>query len=198
MGWINKMKRGALGTGTLMLFIAVLILVAIVAGVLLTNVFEINTKTLVTGMEIRQEVGSMVSVTAIRGVNGTDGTIENLTMFIQHADDTLPINLRDTLLYIELDNTSRNYRYNQTYNYSHMENSTEYAVRYIRGPYSDYGFLDRDDIVEIFLWPPRLLMPDNHMTIRFIPKLGQPTVLSFRVPDPIVTESAILYPTKWP
>jgi flagellin FlaB len=76
-------KRGEMAMGTLIIFIAMVLIAAVAAGVLISTTSSLQTKALETGKATRQEVGTNLNVLEVYGEDGSDNDLENLSMVIR-------------------------------------------------------------------------------------------------------------------
>jgi len=77
---MSKTKKGEMGVGTLIIFIAMLLVAAIAAGVLIQTAGSLQEQSLATGQQARSQISTNARVIEVSGIDGRNG---NLTDFQQ-------------------------------------------------------------------------------------------------------------------
>ena len=181
-----------MGVGVLIVFIAMLLVAAIAAGVLITTVTSLQQKALTTGQETRAEISTHATFVEVSAVDGQDGNLDNVSALMRLSAGSDPIDLSDVLMTIGFNNATGNLRYN---NQSGTKSTTNFTVTYqVNGTEHRAGFLVRGDLVQVDFMPPRKIFEDDSMRITFIPKIGTQSVVEFRTPSVISRQNVILFP----
>src|SRR6056297_184160 len=95
-------SRGQVGIGTLIVFIAMVLVAAIAAGVLINTAGLLQAQAQQTGEETTSEVSDVVKIGEVVGVeNDTDNEIEYLNASIRLASGSDPINMSEASWTIE-------------------------------------------------------------------------------------------------
>jgi flagellin FlaB len=87
--------RGQVGIGTLIVFIALVLVAAIAAGVLINTAGFLQTQAEATGQESTNQVSNTVDVISSVGTTGTDGVIETVTLTVAKGPGSDAIDLAD-------------------------------------------------------------------------------------------------------
>jgi flagellin FlaB len=107
-------KRGALGIGAMIIFIAMVLIAGIAAYVILSTGSQLEIKSGVTGTQTTREVSTGLKISTIEGHN-TSGLIDKIVIIISPRAGSPDIDLDGTL--IEISNTAQKYvlTYSSTY-----------------------------------------------------------------------------------
>ena len=94
--------RGQVGIGTLIVFIAMVLVAAIAAGVLINTAGLLQAQAQQTGEETTAEVSNVVEINQIIGEDNTsDGRIDILNASVRLASGAEPVNLSETSYTVE-------------------------------------------------------------------------------------------------
>lgn len=198
-----KYKKAEAGIGTLILFIAMILVAAVAAGVLIQTASSLQSKALDTGSKTKTQVStSLVPVQMF--IEDTSNLSEPSTRTYNHSflkvrlsagSDSIRIN--DALLQVDTFSARSSLRYNATVdctNYTTMASLGDiYGSNFIKGG-TDPNYLEQGDVVELCF-----LLPDNiaeaaPLRVSFIPKVGQTTTLNVLTPQVMVNAREIVYP----
>jgi flagellin-like protein len=194
-GW----TKGETGIGTLIVFIAMVLVAAIAASVLLGTSTSLQQRALTTGKQTEREVSGGILVVMVSGIkddtatNGTDlnSTFTNYEMMIKLTAGSDPISLQDTIITVDTTNTSQSFEYIA----SGGSNQSVYNVSYLKlGPGNKPGYLSRGDILRLSFASIRPVGESEVVKSRIVPKHGQVIPCDFYTPDVITTDRVILYP----
>ena len=94
--------RGQVGIGTLIVFIAMVLVAAIAAGVLINTAGLLQAQAQQTGEETTAEVSNVVQIDQVIGEDNTsDGTIDVLNTSVRLASGSDPVNLSEVSYTVE-------------------------------------------------------------------------------------------------
>ncbi|MFW6230817.1 MAG: archaellin/type IV pilin N-terminal domain-containing protein [Nanoarchaeota archaeon] len=198
-------KKAEMGIGTLIIFIAMILVAAIAASVLIQTATSLQNKALLTGKRTQGQISTATTVLLVYGENGTTGDPKSLDRFfvkLKLAPGSDAIRLNDTLLECDVKDASADLTYNQSDGdcsqgdyMTDTDGHGNYSARYLlRGNEWRNGYIHRGDVVELCFEAPSSVLSDEDISIRFIPKVGMPTVLETAVPEIIGQERIYIFP----
>jgi archaeal flagellin FlaB len=191
-------KKAEMGMGTLIIFIAMILVAAVAAAVLITTTSSLQNKALDTGRSTTQEVGTSIQIIEMYGENGNDTTLEAFVTTLKLSAGSDPIRFADLLLTFSLSNISGDYTYDSAVNCSNrssFNSSTGYGLEYsIVGPDNRVGYLTRGDVVRVCLESPREVGESELLRLGIIPKVGMPILVETTTPDLIIKSREIIFP----
>lgn len=104
-------KKAEMGVGTLIVFIAMLLVAAVAAGVLIQTTNSMQEKSLATGQQAKGQISTNVRVVEVSGKDASDGYVDEFMSIMKIAPGSDPIKL-DGVLYSEsTDTTSSNLQF---------------------------------------------------------------------------------------
>jgi flagellin-like protein len=195
-------KRAEMGVGTLIIFIAMLLVAAVAAGVLLQTAGSLQQRALVTGAQTRAEISTNTRVVEVSASDAQgDAAVENFSMQMKLSPGSDPIKLAEVTLTFSTFDSTVTLTYNNTSNYTGgfgtvlSAGTGSYTVEYlINGSNHIDGNLQRGDVVRLRWSAGQGIGEDTHIRINFIPKIGTATLVEFETPDVMSTQTVFLYP----
>jgi len=192
------MRKGEMGVGTLIIFIALLLVAAIAAGVLIQTAGSLQQRALSTGAQATGQIATSAVVLEVSAEDGTNiSGVENFSMIMKLAPGSEPIRLEAVTLTMNTVDSTTTYLYSDavTPTVNATTNNGTFVVNYLQeGPNSDAGLLVRGDVVRIDFTAQALIGPQQYTRISFIPQIGTPTTVIFETPDVMSTQRVYLYP----
>lgn len=199
-------KKAEMGIGTLIIFIALLLVAAVAAGVLIQTNSALQEKALITGKQAENQISNHISVVEVTARDGSDGTIEVFSQIVKLAPGSGPIKLGETILSFDTFNTTSTLSYRGISGIVHLNATDGYYTNassekgffvgeYLhQGPNYINGNLQQGDVVRITYIAPRNVTENEHIRMSIIPKIGVPTTTEFMAPEVISTVREQLYP----
>ena len=93
----TKSKKAEMGIGTLIIFIALLLVAAIAAGVLIQTSGSLQEKALTTGDQAKGQIATNVRVVEVSAIDGSDGTLTDFFQIVKLAPGSDPIKISQVL-----------------------------------------------------------------------------------------------------
>lgn len=207
------MKKAEMGMGTLIIFIAMILVAAVASSVLIQTTGSLQSKALDTGRSARSNVGTSLHVVEVYGENSSDQSIEELVVVMKLGAGSEPINFEDLLVTLSLDNSSAEYNYDEYVNSSigiNCEQSLkmfdagntsltragiDFGVSYtITGPNNRSGYLTRGDVIKLCFESPRKITESETIKINFIPRQGTAKLIEVTTPDMMLSQRESIFP----
>ncbi len=208
---IFKNKNAEMGIGTLIIFIAMLLVAAVAAGVLIQTNAALQEKALTTGDQAKGQISTNARVIEVSATDGSDGDVETFNQIIKLSPGSEAIKLEQVLLTLNTFNTTTTLTYCGTAcsnsEDTNLSNGTEgyytnsttgagaFTAEYLQtGNNWVNGNLQRGDVLRLYYNAPRSIDEDEQVRLNFIPKIGTPTLTEFITPEVISEERVYLYP----
>ncbi len=192
-------KKGAVGIGTLIIFIAMVLVAAIAAAVLINVSGILQQRAMATGKESIQQVSSNIVVVSISGItNGARTNVENLSLAVTAAAGAGRIDMKYTILQV-------GNGVNQTYlNYSSstVGNGT-YIASKIRDPSNlftvETPVMDGSSLLKLQFSAldqasPIYFPPRQQYKFVIIPEHGASVTISGVMPEAFSSDNIDIYP----
>lgn len=195
-------RKAEMGVGTLIIFIAMLLVAAVAAGVLLQTAGSLQQKALDTGQQTKAEISTNVRVIEVAATDAqaTPRFINNFTEQLKLAPGSDPIKLSEVTITFSTDNSSLTLAYNNDTNLSNFTSNgatgtgTFTAEYLINGSNHVDGNIAPGDVVRLYYMSAYPVGEDSAVRINFIPKIGTATLTEFNTPDVMSTQQVFLYP----
>ncbi len=108
---VTAARKAEMGVGTLIVFIAFLLVAAVAAGVLISTAGSLQERALATGDQSEDQIATHAVVVEVSATNGIMGVLNNFTQVMKLAAGSEPIKLENTLLTINTVESTATLRY---------------------------------------------------------------------------------------
>lgn len=192
------MKRKAQsGIGTLVVFISMILIAAIAAGVLIQTSSSVQSKALSAGSKASAQVSTAFNIIDVSGTLNTTGKINHILLTAKLAPGSDAVKLNDTVLKFDPPGGAQAYRYNSSLesdcNATGLVN--EYNIQYlINGTNHKDGYMQAGDVVSFCFLPSSTIIEGIEISIVLLPKVGSSMEARFRTPDLLVKNREYLFP----
>lgn len=193
-------KKAEAGIGTLILFIALILVAAVAAGVLIQTSGSLQSKALATGSKTQTQVSTQLSVNLMWGENGSTGNISRVYAELKLAPGSDALKLNDTLLEFVLSDASSSLTNSGTVAQCNQavvaglaagQFATEYLVQS-----SSYkaDYVQQGDVIRICFATPREVLEAQAFRFLVIPRSGGLTQINGRTPDVMASYQIPMFP----
>ena len=176
----NDSDRGQVGIGTLIIFIALVLVAAVAAGVLVNTAGELQTRASDTGSDAQTQVSNQIDVVSATGdtTDSSDtvtGQVGNVTLVVKKSPGSDPIDLRDaTIEYTSAENSS-------TLVYADTADPSNFTTNNVT---TTGTVLDNTrDRIEIEIYLPNELEEDESAELKIVDQSGATTTYGIDVPE---------------
>ena len=186
-------KKSAQGIGTLIIFIALILVAAIAATVLVQTSSSLQSKSLDVGKETQERVANSLDVIQIRAQNASDGIInsseDSLFITIRLNSGSSDVRLEDLIVDINTDTGIQSSTYTQG-----TATTTSFNETYKGGSPTSPGYITRDDVVELNIPVLNDIEENENVEVQIIHATGMVKPVRFTAPSSMRKVNEILYP----
>ena len=200
----NKVRKAAQGIGTLIIFIALILVAAVAAGVLIQTAGSLQSKSLDVGRQSQEKITSDIEVVQIYATNTSDAQInagaDNITVVVRLGSGSSPVKLEDLLLRYDSASGTQSLTYTDNHQGDGNNYTTAiYDVRYrINGSTHQEGYVTQGDLAEFtFTYGGTITVPINESqtsTLRLVSKNGAVKPVQVTTPSAMIETITYLFP----
>lgn len=192
------------GIGTLIMFIALILVAAIAAGVLIQTTSSLQSKALDTGRQTRTQVSTSVMPLQVY-VLDTSNISDPTTRWYNHtflkmrlAAGSGPIRLSDALLQVDTELQRSSLRYNATVDCADIDalsNATnQFGSVFVTGDTTNKEYIRQGDVIELCFISPAAIHENSNIRMSFVPRSGQGITLDILTPQVMINFREEIYP----
>lgn len=183
-----RKDRAEVGVGTLIVFIAMVLVAAVAAAVLINTTGTLQQRAQATGKEATQEVASNLKAQAVYGHRNdtTTSKVHKVVMAVELSAGAVSIDL--TKLIVRMSDGSATWNYDYGFDGGNGFNTT-----WVRGT-NNSAVMTAGDLVEIefHAWPISTgIDTRKSITLSLIPETGSAVVADFKTPATYGTDKVI-------
>lgn len=187
-------NKAEMGVGTLIIFIAILLVAAVAAGVIIQTAGSLQQQALATGGASKAEIGSAISLSAAHGIDGRDGELETLFGAIKLSPGSDSVKLSDVTLILGTQNHTIRYTFSGNASFSTNNTTGTFGVEYLQtATHHRYGVIQAGELISMVFQPKYPLVEGEEIQVTFIPRVGLPQHLKTHIPTVMTTRRVSLY-----
>ncbi|HTY46060.1 MAG TPA: archaellin/type IV pilin N-terminal domain-containing protein [Methanomassiliicoccales archaeon] len=180
---IRRNKRGEMGVGTMIIFIAMVLVAAVAASVLISTANTVREQAQSTGTDAINNVASGFVVYSVMGQVGASNTIDNCSLYVRLAAGSPSIDMSKVTILVTDGAQQTNYSYS-----SSAADSTHYKAELVGGANTvlKNNFIAQGDLVKITIGASNSELSwgtSTHVQIKIMPAHGMPTLSEFTTPE---------------
>jgi flagellin-like protein len=178
--------RGQVGIGTLIIFIALVLVAAVAAGVLVNTAGLLQSQAEDTGSDAQAQVSNQIDVVSVTGLNtdGTNDKVETVTMVVKKSPGSDPIDLAAATIEYTSDTST------QTLTQDTAADADSFSTADLTGT-NDEVLDDNGDRIEITVSLTQIeagatddgLAAGEEATLQIVDQSGASTIYGVNVPD---------------
>lgn len=174
-GRLTRSDAAEVGVGTLIVFIAMVLVAAVAAAVIISTSGTLQERALATGKEATEEVTANLRVHNVYGIRpSTADDVETVAMYIELASGSQPMPL-EALIIRYSDGTNEDYY--------RLGTAPAFTLNWIRGTNSN-DVLKAGDLVELsFVVDSGPLPPRSSFELSLMPERGAPVSINGVTPS---------------
>lgn len=189
-------KKGAQGVGTLIIFIALILVAAVAAGVLIQTASSLQSKALDVGRQAREQITTDIDVIQVYVTDTNDSLIDagtdNFTVIVRLSSGSNSIKLSDMILKFDTQEGSQTVINGGV---SANASTSLYSVEFIiNGTNHNDGYLIEGDLASFSFTSAFNISEAESVSIRTIAKNGAVKPVDMTTPPAMVESTTYLFP----
>ncbi|MDD9953782.1 MAG: hypothetical protein OXR66_05595 [Candidatus Woesearchaeota archaeon] len=195
---MKRARKGEMGMGTLIIFIAMILVAAVAASVLISTTGALQNKALATGRATTSEVGTSIHVMEVYAEDGSNQQVDYLYESVKLSAGSGAIRFSDTLMSLNLNDQTADYEYNSSVDCTNTSTTTaggDFGVEYlINGSNNQAGYLVKGDVARVCIQSPRTITEGEEIKLSLIPMVGHAVVTETSTPDLMIDTRITVFP----
>ena len=188
-------KKAAQGVGTLIIFIALILVSAVAAAVLISTASSFQSKAFDVGRQAQEKITTAVEVVQVKVSDVSDGSInassDIYAVRVRLASGSVPVKLDDITISVDTESNS------QVLNHNNAATSvTTFNVTYLTnaGAADNAGYIMPGELVELNVLAEANVSEQETLNMQILNKNGAPVPIGITTPSAMVQTSQSLYP----
>jgi flagellin-like protein len=178
----NDSDRGQVGIGTLIIFIALVLVAAVAAGVLVNTAGELQSRASDTGDDAQAQVSNQIDVVSATGVDASSPTgVETINLVVKKSPGSDPIDLEEATIQYQSGSSV------ETLTYSGSADGTSFTTTQVAGSGTATVLDDNGERIEITIDANSIegndLTEGSNVQLEIVDQSGASTVYGVNVPD---------------
>lgn len=191
----NIQKKADMGIGTLILFIAMILVAAIAASVLIQVATNLQNKALLTGDRTARQVSGGFQALVLYGTDDGDGYLDEFVMKMKLMPGSEPVSLSTTIIEVLTSNMSMSLKYGGTNCSAATNNRTHYfAQTLITSANHQDGYIVKGEVIMVCFATPYGMEAGEDVSFAITPKDSYPLKIESALPDRINTGRVFIFP----
>jgi len=187
-------KKGAQGIGTLIIFIAMILVAAVAAGVLIQTASSLQSKSLDVGRQSQEKLTTSMEVVQVTAEDTSDATInatqDQFSIMIRLGSGSTPIKLEDLTIAIDTKDGSQT----QIWSNSALSDTTFNTTYLASGSNHKDLYIVTGDLVKFNIRSLYNISEGEQATITILSKNGAPQPIDITTPSSMIRKVSRLYP----
>ena len=188
-------KKGAQGIGTLIIFIAMILVAAVAAGVLIQTASSLQSKSLDVGRQSQEKIATNIDVVQVYASGTNDsiiGSTDEFTMVVRLGSGSAAVKLSDLLVKLDTKAGSQAVSYTS----GSTANQTAYTVAYLSNgaKATTPGYLSNGDLAQITFVNENEVKEGQSATVRLLTKNGAVKPVDLTTPSAMTQSVTYLFP----
>lgn len=190
-------KKAAQGVGTLIIFIALILVAAVAAAVLIGTASNLQSSAFNVGSETEERLLTALDVVQVTAgdtsdgfINGTDnGGTDEYLIRMRLASGSIPIKQEDLIVGVDTANTSQVLTYSDS-----TADDTTFNLTTLSGSDEIPGYIESGELVEVRFQAQADVTERESVEITVLTANGGLLPVKFTTPSVMITQTTKLYP----
>jgi flagellin-like protein len=180
---IDTDDRGQVGIGTLIIFIALVLVSAVAAGVLIDTSGQLESRASDTGQDAQAQVSNQIDVVSATGVDSdSSGGVDEIRLVVKKSPGSDPIDLQDATIQYQSGSSV------QTLTYSGTLGASAFTTTQVAGSGTTEVLDDNSERIRITIDADEVeggsdLSEGSNVQLEIVDQSGASTVYGVNVPD---------------